>query len=456
MANKTTFKLRTHAADFEVLASGFYFIAQEMGLVMERTARSPVYFSAHDFISAILTPEGDLISMAEYIPILIGTTPFHVKAITQYFGDDINPGDVFLVNDPYTCEGGNHLADWCIVYPVFYKGRLKYMIGQKAHQQDSGGGIPGSYNPNALDVWGEGLRIPPVKIIEHGQERKDVLNLILTNVRVYETQRGDLLSLIGASKVGERRLVDLLDKYGEETVSIFITDLLDYAEFRIREEIDKVADGTYHGETKGRGDVSPIVSDITIKGSNMIVDMRKSSPQVKECINSPIANTYSALWMAILTSLGKNIERQYRNSGCFRPIKLLTTPGTIVHALVPATVGSCTLFIAKQIIEIVWDALSKVVPEETSAGWGCPSLWSYSGVDPRRSEAYGTPDFLTGANGAGAIWGTDGWSTATCSINGGCLAIPEIEVVESIYPLFREKWMWVTDSGGPGKWRGGL
>ena len=455
MTSKTTLKLKTHPADFEVLASSFYTITREMGLAMERTARSPIYFAAHDFISAILTPEGELISVAEYIPILIGATPFHIRAVTRYFGDDIKQGDIFLVNDPYTYDGGNHLADWCIVYPVFYKGKLKYMIAQKAHQQDTGGGVPGGYNPNALDVWGEGLRIPPVKIFEGGQERKDVLNLILTNVRVYETQRGDLLSLIGASRLGERRLVEILDRYGEEAVSTFITDLLNYSEFRIREEIDKVTDGTYHGETNGIGDASVIAADITIKGNEVVVDMTQSGPQVKEFVNSPIANTYSAVWVGILTSLGKKIERQYRNGGCFRPIKLLTIPGTIVHSVMPATVGNCTLFVADQITEVVWDALSKAAPETTPSGWGHSNCWIFSGIDPRRNERYGAPDFLD-SQGAGAIWGTDGWSCGGAPHGSGTLWRPEIEVVESQYPLFRKRWELATDSGGPGKMRGGL
>ena len=135
--------MRTAPADFEVLASSFYTVTREMGLTMERTARSPIFFASHDFVSAILTPEGELISLAEYIPVLVGAIPFAVRAVTKFFGDDINQGDIFLVNDPYTLEGGNHLPDWSLVYPVFYKGKLKFMLGQKAHQIDTGGGAPG-------------------------------------------------------------------------------------------------------------------------------------------------------------------------------------------------------------------------------------------------------------------------------------------------------------------------
>lgn len=455
MTNKSVFKAKTPAADFEILASRFYTITREMGLSMERTARSPVYFAAHDFTSAILTLEAELISMAEYIAILVGATPFVVKAVTQYFGDDIAPGDVFLVNDPYTNDGGNHLADWSIVYPVFYRGKLKYFIGQKAHQQDTGGGVPGGYNPNAIDVYAEGLRIPPVKIFDRGRERKDVLNLILTNVRIYDTQRADLLSLIGASKVGARRLEEVLERYGDEKISTFISDLLNYSESRMRQAIDNIPEATYRGETSGIESSSPIVAEVTVKGSDMVIDLSRSGPQTKNYVNSPIANTYSAMCVALLGSLGKKIEARYRNSGLFRPVKLITTPGTIVHAKPPATVGNSTVCIGKQIIEVIWDALSQALPEEISGGWGSPGVWTYSGIDPRRNERFSGPDFL-GGTGAGAIWGTDGWNCSSSPISSGTLWRPEIEIVESRYPIFSERWELLRDSGGPGKWRGGL
>jgi N-methylhydantoinase B len=455
MRDKAAFKLVTPPADFSILASSFYNITQQMGLTMQRTARSPIFFASRDFICAILTPDGELISMAEYIPVLVGASPFAVRAVTQYFGTDINDGDIFLLNDPYSFDGGNHLPDWSVVYPVFYKGRLKYMLAEKAHQIDAGGAIPGGYNPNAIDVWGEGLRIPPLKIFERGKERKDVLNLVLTNVRGYETQRGDLLSLIGAAKIGERRLVEMLDKYGEEIISTFINDLFNYSESRMREKIDKITDGTYHGEVTGIEGSPPVVVDITITGSDILVDLRKSGPQVKEYINSPISNTYSSIMLALLTSLGKKIERHFRNQGCFKPVEILTEPGTVVHAVSPATVGNCTVIVAAQIIDAVWDALSKVVWEEVSAGWGRLCNWALSGIDPRRNERWGTPDLRSSTPGSGAIWGTDGWSGASPEHSSGASMISEIEVSEDRFPIFVEKWELVTDSGGPGRWRGG-
>jgi len=454
MASSKAFQLQTDPADFTVLTSAMFTIAREMGKNMERTARAPVYFSAHDFVTTIVSKGFELVALAEYIPVLTGATPFAVRAVKQYFGDDINEGDVFLVNDPYTMDAGNQMADWAMVYPVFHNGEHVLWVANKAHQQDTGGGVPGGYNPGAIDVYAEGLRIPPVRLFEKGKERKDVFNLIMTNVRIPGAQRGDLMSMIGAARVGERRLRTLYDLYGREMMDTFVVDLLNYGEYMMREEISKLPDGVYESEIMGIEGSSPIRCTITVAGDEMTVDLSESGPQVPAYVNSPIANTTSSVYMSLMTSVGKSIE--YRCGGCYRPVQLITKPGTITHAQYPAVHGNCTNFIAKQIIEVVWDALAKAAPNETPAGWGSINYWVFSGIDPRRNEGYGTPDFLACASGAGAIWGVDGWSTNGPTICSGTLFYPEIEVAESIYPAIWKRWEWAQDSGAAGRWRGGM
>jgi N-methylhydantoinase B len=428
-------------------------IARQMGVNMERTARSPIYFSAHDFITSINTLDFEILALAEYIPVLIGSSPFAVRAVKEYFKEDIHEGDVFLVNDPYSLDAGNHMADWCIAYPVFWRDKQILWVANKAHQQDTGGGVPGGYNPGAMDIYGEGLRIPPVKIFEKGKERRDVLNLIMTNVRIPGTQRGDLLAMIGAARICERRTRIIYDMYGEEVMNTFITDLMNYGEFMMREEISKIPDGTYHSEITGLEGSSPIVCDLAVEGSEMAVDLSKSGPMSHHYVNSPVSNTYSSVYMALMTSIGKKIR--YRCGGCYRPIKIVTKPGTITHAVHPVTHGDCTISVAKEIIQAFWAALAQAVPEAVPAGWGSNNFFVISGIDPRRGEGYGTPDFLADASGAGAIWGTDGWSAAGPVICSGTLYKPEIEICESLYPILWEKWEWPTDSGAPGRWRGG-
>lgn len=447
-------KIKTDPVDFAVLTSAVFTIAREMGVSMERTARAPIYFSAHDFCTSILTLDSEILALAEYIPVLVGATPFAVRAVAKYYEGDIREGDVFLVNDPYTLDGGNQMADWCIVYPVFYKGKQVLWIANKAHQQDTGGGMPGGYNPNAIDIYAEGLRIPPIRIFQNDQELKDVMNLIMTNVRIPDTQHSDLLSMVGAARVAARKLVRLIDDYGLETFQRFTQDLLAYSETLMREEIARVPDGTYRSTITGIEGASPIVCDLTVDGSEMVVDFSRSGPMSREYINSTLANTHSAVYQAVLQSLGKKIR--VKTGGCYRPIKIVTKPGTITHAVYPATHGNDTNYVAKQIIEAVWSALAQAVPQEVPAGWGSIPYWVFSGVDPRRGEGYGSPDFQACATGAGAIWGTDGWSSNGPVICSGTLWYPDIEVVESLYPIFWERWEWAQDSGAPGRWRGGM
>ena len=452
--------MKTSPADFEVLASSFYTAAQEMGINIERTAKAPVFFSAHDYVVTINKPNGDLITLAEYIPVLVGATPFAVRAVKEYFKEDIHEGDIFLCNDPYTLAGGNQLADWCIVAPVFYHGEHMFTIAVKAHQADTGGGVPGGYNPNAMDIWGEGLRIPPVRIVEKGVERRDVWDLILRNVRLEEMQRSDLHCMVAATVVGSKRLKELVDLWGKQAVENYIDDVFKYSEAMMREEVSKIPDGTYHGEVKplfpGRyNDASIIQCDMTVEGSDIKLDFTKCGPQVKEYVNSTIANTYSSVYLVLLVSLGKEIKREYRNSGCFNMLTLLTKPGTIVHATLPATQGNDTNFVAAQIIDVVETCLAQGLPKETPSGWGHIPYWVFSGMDPRRNRGYGAPDFNGCACGCGAIWGTDGWHTGAPQICSGTLWYPEIEVAESVYPIIWERWELAQDSGAPGRWRGG-
>ncbi len=454
----TEFKFRSHPADFEILYSAIKNFTLEMGITMERTSRSPIFFAAHDFSTAIFDRAGNLVTLSEYLPIHICATPFAIKATLKYFEDDIHPGDIILVNDPYTFDAGNHLPDWTILIPVFYQDKLWFWSVNRAHQMDTGGGQSGAYNPSALDIFAEGVRIPPIKIFEGGKLRRDVFDFVLANVRFPEAQRGDMWSMIGSARIGERRLLSLLDSWGEQTIEEFLVDLYDYTEFLMRDEIARIPDGTYYGEAfsdgvRGVGPVVTIRCNTTVKGSTIVVDLSQSDPMVPQYLNSTIANTYSCVFIALMTSIGRTIK--YRSEGCMKPVEIRTKPGTIVHCTYPAPVCMCTLFIGTQITSAVWDSLAKVVPELTPAGWGGPAQFIFSGLDPRRNENYATPDFLANAGGAGAIWSADGWHAGQLpESSGGCIC-PEIEVCESTYPALWTIWELVTDSAGAGKWRGG-
>ena len=452
------FKFRSHPADFEILYSAIKNFTLEMGITMEQTSRSPIYFAAHDFSTAIFDKDGYLVTLSEYIPIHICAAPFAIKAALKTFGEDIHPGDIILTNDPYTLDAGNHLADWSILVPVFYEDKLWFWSVNRAHQSDTGGGQTGAYNPNAHDIFAEGVRIPPLKIFERGKVRRDVFDYVLANVRFQESQRGDLWSMIGSAKVGERRLISLMDMWSAETIRNFLVDLYAYTEFLMREEIKKVPDGTYYGKAHsdgkpGTGQEVTLRCKTTVRRDSMTIDLSDTDPMIDYYINSTVSNTYSSVFIALMTSIGRTI--QYRSEGVMKAVEIVTKPGTLAHATYPAPVGLCTLYVAKQLIEVVWDSLAKIVPEKTPAGWGGFAAFTISGIDPRRKEGYATPDFLANTDGAGAIWGTDGWHAGSNPICAGGLTFPEIEICESVYPALWTKWELTPDSGGPGKWRGG-
>ncbi len=450
-------KFRTHPVDFEVINSRMQTVTREMGITMERTSRSPIFFAAHDFSTAIFDKDGNQVALSEYLPVLLWASPFAIRAVLKYFGDDIHPGDLILFNDPYTLDGGNHLADWTITLPVFYKGEIAFWCVSKAHQKDIGGGMVGGYNPTAIDVLAEGMRIPPVKIYERGKLRKDVFDLIMANVRYLDDQRGDVSAMIGSAKIGERRLLEILDRYGLEVIKNFVLDLFEYTEALMRDEISNIPDGTYYGESISNespsGQPAFIRCRLTVKGSELIIDLTESDGTVPGYINSTLANTYSCVFLALMTSVGKTIK--YRAEGLMKPIRIMTKPGTICHCTYPAANGNCTNFVAKQIIEAVWDSLAKAIPEQVSAGWGVINGFNISVFDPRRNRWHSAPDWLAGGGGTGAMWGTDGWHAGAPQICSGTMLWPEVEVCELTEPLFRKKWELVTDSGGPGRWRGG-
>jgi N-methylhydantoinase B len=456
--SESEFKFKTHPADFEIIYSAVKNFTLEMGVTMERTSRSPIYFAAHDFSTAIFDKAGNLVTLTEYSPCHMFAAPFAIKAALKYFGDKIYPGDTILTNDPYTFDAGNHLADWTILVPVFYQKKLKFWAVNRAHQTDTGGGQAGAYNPSAQDILAEGMRIPPIKIAEKGKTRQEVMDMLLANVRFPESQRGDLWSMIGSARIGERRLMGLLDMWGETKVDQFILDLYGYTEFLMRQEIDKIPEGTYYGEaySDGKPEADKIVTircQTTVKGSDIIVDLSQSDPMIDYYINSTIANTYSYVFIALMTSIGRTI--QFRSEGCMKPVQIRTKPGTIVHATSPAPVGLCTLFVGAQISCAVWDSLAKAIPQQTPAGWGAFPSFVFSGYDPRRKMKYASPDFLSNASGNGAIWGTDGWHAGNAIASSGGLAYPEVEVCEWLYPALWTKWEYITDSCGAGKWRSG-
>ncbi|MFC2046945.1 hydantoinase B/oxoprolinase family protein [Chloroflexota bacterium] len=439
-----------------VFMSKLQSITQEMGIIMTRSSWSPTLTEAGDYVCAILNWDNKLIAMAEQNAQLTMATPFAVRTTAEFFGDEVYPGDVMIHNDPY--PGGNHIADWTVLCPVFFEEELVGWAATKAHQIDTGGTAPGAYYPDATDIFQEGLIMPPIKIYERGKIRRDVFNLIVKNVRLQKDQRGDLHAMIGSVKLCERRIQELIKKYGLETYKATVNNILASSERRMRAALDKIPDGTYDGDAEiefiwaGKSKTLTIRTAITIKGNGMIVDFTGSDAQIENYINSPLVNTYSGVYAALLTSIDPDIPQ---NDGCFVPVKIVAPRGTIVNPEWPAPAAMATIVPAGAIMEACWRALSKVIPENVSSAWYkiCVPI-SYS-IDPRNGE-FNTCVHYMQEGGAGTVWGRDG--QPACGSSGPLAAHdwPVVETNEVVYPLLTLVCELPQDSGGSGRWRGGL
>jgi N-methylhydantoinase B len=437
-------------------------IVEEMGEAMLRTSYSQILNSSRDFSTAICDLGGRLIAQAEHVPIHVGALPYAARAVSEFFGDDIHKGDVFLLNDPY--HGGNHLPDLTAFVPVFAgpqgDGRPRFWSINRAHQSDIGGATHGAYNAAATDIWQEGIRITPLKLYDRGEVRRDLLEMIATNVRHPRDFRGDLAAMIGSAHLGERRLLALAAEFGWPVTDAAIEAVLDGAERRTRAVIAGWKDGVYRGEAflddDGRGhDDIHIRATVTKSGSDLVVDLTDSHEQVASFINSSYANTYSAVVVALSYLIDPDTPK---NDGTFRPIRLIARPGTVVWANPGAPVTLATNHCGQEIIEAIIKALAPACPDRAMAGWGRRFRIAIQGRDPRTGIPGGKPfiwHFFQARPGGGASPAGDGWPGAGEWQAAGGIKFGSLEVTEVRFPLFFRRHEFRPDSGGAGKYRGG-
>jgi N-methylhydantoinase B len=430
-------------------------IVQEMGEAMLRTSYSQILNSSRDFSTAITDAEGRLVAQAEHVPIHVGAIPWAVQSVRQFFGERVRRGDVFLLNDPY--HGNNHLPDLTAFVPVFAGDRLAFWSINRSHQSDIGGATHGAYNPGATEIWQEGLRITPLRLHDAGTVREDVLQMLLTNVRHPRDFRGDLAAMIGSARVGERRLGALLADYGAPVVGPAVEAVLDGAERQARACIATWKDGVYRGEAvlddDGHGieDIH-IRATVTKKGSDLTVDLTDSDPQVIGFVNSSYPNMRSSVAMALAYLIDPVTPK---NDGTFRPLTVIAKPGTVVWANPPAPVTLCTNHCAQEIAESVIKALAPACPDRVLAGWGRRFRIAIQGRDPRSGRPFIWHMFHA-RPGGGASPAGDGWPTAGEGQAAGGIKFGSVEVTEVRFPLFFETHEFRPDSGGDGRFRGGV
>lgn len=430
-------------------------IADEMDVTLFRAAFSPVIAEARDASHGIYEAgTGDtLIQGKEGLPIFVGVMSFAVKTgIAKAEADGgAEDGDMWIFNDPYA--GGTHLSDFKIVRPYFRDGELYCWLSSAGHWHDVGGGVPGNYNPSATDCFQEGFVMPPVKLMDRGVIRPDIVSVLTANSRLPGSSYGDLMGQINSLDLGVRRMDDLLDEYGKETVRDVFSELKKRSARQMRSLIGDLADGTYSTEEflDNDGIVDEplkIALDLTIDGGTLTFDFSRSADACAGPINISESTTIAATYVAL-----KHVFRDVpANGGVLEPITFVIPAGKILSAVAPRPVGGYTETILR-LIDIVFSTFSKVDPGIAPANsYGTINAVSINGRRPGQSRPWVFFSFFGG--GLGGHSDGDGLTHGNAPIS--MATIPPVEILESALPVAFTQWAIRPDSAGPGRHRGGL
>jgi len=424
-----------------------------MDLAFVRAAFSPVISEALDRSDGIYHRDtGELIAQGELgLPVFVGTMQFGTQAVIER-AENLEPGDLFIVNDPYL--GGTHLMDVRFVKPFFYCGKLFAWLANTGHWPDTGGSVPGGFSATATEVEQEGLRLPPVKLFKAGRLDEEILSIILSNIRIADQRIGDIKAQAAALAVGEKRLTALIDRYGAEVIETGIEALKSRAARQMRTQINRIPNGRYHGQAWVDSDGvvnEPLLVDVHIDKTDgqLAFDFSGSSPPCAGPMNSVIATTRSSVYLAI-----KHIFPEVPiNAGTFEPLRIEDPEGTFLYARYPRPVSGCAAEVSQRIAEAVFNALTPALPEELfGAPAGTSGNFALGGRDPGTGQSY-VMYVLTGGGYGGNARG-DGISNG-CSTIGISKSTP-VEILEQRYPVLFEKYALHEGSGGAGRQRGGF
>ncbi len=455
--NRDPAKAQLDEVTLAVVQNGLIQACNEMDLAFQHGAFSPVIAESMDRSDGIYERDtGDLIAQGDWgMPIWVGCMQFSTQAALAYIrehGMTAEPGDVFIFNDPYM--GGTHVMDVKFLRPYFYDGELFAWLSNSGHWPDCGGMVPSGFSSTATEIEQEGLRIPPVKIFRRDVMDREIVSLILSNVRVAEERIGDIKAQIGALTVGERRLTQLLDRYGRDTVEAVIAENRRRAEQKMRAKIATIPDGDYEGVAYNDSDGivnEPLKIHLVMKkrGTELHFDLSRSSPPCKGPLNSVLATTKSSVYLAV-----KHVFPDVpMNAGTFAPISIDDPDGTYLYAKYPSPVAGCAAEVSQRVCEAVFAALVKAIPDRVwAAPAGTVGNLSMGGYDARTDRRY-VMYYISGG-GYGGSDKCDGMSNG-CSTTGNAATTP-VEVLEQLYPVVFEHYKLGDGSPGPGRHRGGL
>jgi len=443
--------VRVDFTTVEVVKGALIYAAEEMGIALKKSAYSPNIKERMDHSCALFNHRRELVAQAEHIPVHLGSMALAVRVGLETYKGGLGPGDMLLLNDPYI--SGTHLPDLTLIAPIFSGGAVVGYAANKAHHTDVGGRAPGSLAADASELYQEGLIIPPVKLIEGGRMNQELANLIRSNVRTPEVQMGDLRAQVAANNTGTRRVAELVEQYGVETLHSSMDIGMDQSERRMRGELAKMPDGVYPAEDyledilPGGGDVKISVT-VTKRGGAITFDYEGTSPQVERPVNAPLGVTVAGIYYTLISVTDPTIPV---NDGCFRPVTLRVPEGCMMNPRRPAPVAGGNVETSQRNVDAIMKAFSQMVPGKVPAA----SQGTMNNVTIGGLRDDGSPwtfyETIGGGNGARPSGdGVDG-----VHINMTNTMNTPVEALEGYLPLKFKAYRLRPDSGGPGRFRGG-
>jgi N-methylhydantoinase B len=429
-----------------------------MDVAFTRSAFSPVIAEADDRSSGIYDKDnGALISQGELgLPVFVGTMQYSAAELARLIAEGAvappEPGDIYIVNDPYL--GGTHLMDVRFALPFHYRGAFFCWLQNTGHWPDIGGAVPGGFSAHATEVEQEGLRLPPVKLFKRGEMDREIFSIITSNIRIADQRIGDIKAQAAALKVGERRLTELIDRYGAKTVEAAIREIRERAAQLMQSHIAAIPDGVYRSEAfvDSDGVVNTplrIALTVTKADGRLYFDFSDSSPPCRGPMNSVVATTYSAVYLAVRHIFPDTPL----NAGAFEPLVIERPIGTFLDARYPRPVSGCAAEVSQRIAEAVFLALVQAIPDRvTAAPAGSSGNFALGGIDPERGSGYVMYQISGGGYGGNALH--DGLTNG-CSTIGISKTAP-VEVMEQYYPVLFRRFALREGSGGAGMHRGGF
>lgn len=446
-----------HPIKVELYRNLFTSIDQEMGTVLRRTSFSPNIKERRDYSCALFNGQGDVVAMGDHIPVHLASMPLSVRAAIDAF--PLYPGDIVILNDPFA--GGTHLPDITMVAPVYEPSdvtRPVSFVACRAHHSDVGGLTPGSM-PLSRSIFQEGIRIPPLKLYEKGKLNQGLLRFILNNVRTPIEREGDLAAQVGSLKVGERRLLGLVEKNGRQEVETYMDALQSYGERVMKQVISTIPDGIYRAEdvldddgTEGEPQKARTIVIrvcIEVRGDKMKIDFDGSDPQVSGCVNAVKAITLSAVYYVLRCLLSDDAPK---SSGLMRPVRVIIPSRTVVDAVYPAATAGGNVETSQRIVDVLLKALHSALPEKIpAASSGTMNNLTLGGIDPATGMDFSYYETIGGGMGASPQANGDSGVHTHMS---NTMNTP-IEAFEPYLPVRVKEYRLRKRSGGQGKFRGG-